>query len=111
MGFRDEFKPGDIVEVTFTGHTARDMDKYNGIRAIVVRPLGTHEDFAGNYDYVVSWDWTDDRLLSFFKELGATTEKDLLDPRFSKLFLKLADCQHNITAHDIRMTCLRSPTD
>jgi len=102
---RDEFKPGDVIEVDLSElgpDGAASAAKFNGLRGIIARPLGYHEDAAGLMDYVVSWDWGDERLIPFLVEmLGRRSQVDSLDPRVPGFYIKLAEHQELKTAWDV----------
>ena len=73
------FKPGQLVELYFPDEIM-EFTKYNGLKCIVVRPLGTHEDLAGSLDYVVSWCcWWDEKLYRFLRAFKGPDE--ILDHR------------------------------
>jgi hypothetical protein len=82
---REEFSPGTVIELDFDDEPYK---KFNGIKGIIVRLLGCHEDLAGSYDYVVSWDWKDERLFIFLTTWHGNNLKRLLDPRMPKEVLK-----------------------
>lgn len=92
MCHRKEFKPGDIVEVDVgEDPDCAELKKFNGLRGIIVRPLMCDEDLAGTFDYVISWDWTDDRLFDFLTEFqGKEDVRYILDPRVSAFWIKKA---------------------
>jgi hypothetical protein len=85
---RAKYKPGTLIETDFSMlDEPNELKKFNGIKGIIVRPLGCHEDLAGCLDYVVSWDWKDDRLYEFLK-IYKGSNRELLDPRITMEFIK-----------------------
>lgn len=108
------FKPGDVVE--FDPSPLEENGKiplleYKGLRGIIVRKLGQHENLCNSLDYIVSWDWVDDRLPAFLVEIhgfkldefkGNRLElKEILDPRTFGSVLKLSDRQDLYTLWDV----------
>ena len=86
---REKYKPGTLIELDFSMFDEpNELNKFNGIKGIIVRPLGCHEDLAGCLDYVVSWDWKDYRLYEFMKQRSGDCPQDLLDPRIQAAYIK-----------------------
>jgi len=90
---RGKYKPGTVIELDFSIlDEPNELKKFNGLKGIVVRPLGCNEDLAGVLDYVISWDWKDQRLYDFLCTYHGTENPiTLLDPRIPMMFIKRSD--------------------
>ncbi len=102
-------KPGTVVEfdseVFNEEGKENEYKKYDGLKGIIVRPLGCHEDLAGIYDYVISWDWKDTRYVQFKLDfcrdpvsvknntISISDVKAMLDPRISEQLIRVSKNQ------------------
>ena len=87
-GWRDDFAPGDIVELDITilidgKEDERDKKSFQaqGLRGVVIKSLGMHEDLAGSFDYLIWWDHKDPRYNTWF-------DNSWEDNRISDLLIK-----------------------
>jgi len=124
-GWRDEFAPGDIVELDLTilsddeVATPNEREKRSlqaqGLRGVVIKSLGMHEDLAGGFDYLIWWDhkdprydvwfdnsWEDNRISDcLIKKTGEKDKRDInqLLEEFRKCFEGVRDWHGNNAPH------------
>jgi hypothetical protein len=119
--WRDKLVPGDIVELRFPDWWLEDPNEQTklqiqaqGLRGVVIKALGQHEDSAGLLDYLIWWNHDDPRYDIWFNSwpdnrapeavLKKLDEKDkrgngqLLED-FRKCFEKVPDNHGNNAPH------------